>query len=98
MTDLAARQAELVRALLAEGPVPAGFDPDRVRAEATALLAKRRRVTARLRPDLAAALGERFRPLFDCWARDNPHRSEVSFRSDVDAFARWLHHSGHHPA
>ncbi|OLF15551.1 hypothetical protein [Actinophytocola xanthii] len=90
MTDLAARQAELVRALLADGPVPAGFDPDRVRAEAAALLAKRRGVAARLRPDLAATLGDRFRPLFDTWARENPRRAGESFRADLDAFARWL--------
>lgn len=92
---LASRQAELARALLADGPVPAGFDPARVRVEARALHAKRRKVAARLRPDLAEALGERFAPLFDEWATGRPRRAGVSFRADLEQFARWLADAGH---
>jgi len=90
---LAARQAELVRALLAGGPVPAGFDARRVRVEAAALHSKRRRVAEQLRPDLADALDDRFAELFDRWAAANPRRAGVSFRDDLAAFADWLAHS-----
>lgn len=92
---LAARQADLVRALLARGAVPTGFDPDRVRVEARALHAKRRGVAANLRPDLVDALADRFAPLFDVWAGDNPRRAGVSFREDLAAFHRWLVAAGH---
>lgn len=87
---LAARQAELVRALLANGPVPEGFDRERVRVEAAALHAKRRSVAARLRPDLAEALGDRFGELFDAWAATHPRRSGVSFHADLADFAAWV--------
>jgi len=97
MADLARRQAELVRALLAGGPVPPGFDPDRVRIEARALHAKRRSVAERVRPDLADTLGDRFAPLFDEWASTHPRRTGVSFRADLDEFATWLTASGHLP-
>lgn len=95
MTDqarqrLAAAQSELVRALLAGGPVPSGFDPARVAAEVTALRAKRRRITQQLRPDLADTLGDRFTELFDTWAVDNPRRVGISARVDADEFAHWL--------
>jgi hypothetical protein len=95
MSDLGERQAELVRALLAGGPVPTGFDPERVRIEARALHAKRRDVAERLRPDLVEALGDRFGPLFDEWAADRPRRTGVSFRADLEEFAAWLTRNGH---
>ena len=44
---LAAEQAALVRALVDGGPVPGGFDPDRVRATSAALAGKRAREVAR---------------------------------------------------
>jgi hypothetical protein len=47
---LAAEQAALVRALVDGGPVPAGFDPDRVRATAAALARKRAHEVARAWP------------------------------------------------
>lgn len=95
MSDLAGRQAALVRALLAGGPVPPGFDPARVHLEAAALHAKRRSVAQHLRPDLTDALGDRFRPLFDEWAGAHPRRSGVSFRADLETFATWLTANGH---
>jgi hypothetical protein len=97
MTGLAARQAELVRALLAGGPVPVGFDADRIRIEAASLHAKRRSVAARLRQDLAEILGDRFDQLFDAWAGDHPRRAGVSFRADLEEFAGWLRSQGHLP-
>lgn len=88
--DLAALQAELLTALLAGGPVPAGFDPHRIRVEAHALHAKRRSVAMRLRPDLVDELAERFTPLFDEWATGRPRRTGTSFHADLDEFAAWL--------
>jgi hypothetical protein len=55
--DLAARQAELVAALVASGPVPAGFDPDRLAVARRALLRKRAGEAAAVWPLLAASLG-----------------------------------------
>lgn len=95
---LAARQAGLVRALLAGAEPPPGFDPRRVRIEAAALRAKRRRVTERLRPDLADALGERFAPLFDAWAAANLRADGTTARADAAAFHGWLRSHGHLPS
>ncbi|GAA1342894.1 hypothetical protein GCM10009660_30800 [Catellatospora bangladeshensis] len=86
---LAAAQAELLRALLGDGEPPAGFDPDRLRVEARALLNKRRGIVAALRPEVADALGERLRPLFDGYARAHPRRAGSRAREDAAAFAEW---------
>jgi hypothetical protein len=94
---LAARQAELVRALVAGGPVPPGFDQRRVRVEAAALNNKRRRVAEQLRPDLVDALDDRFADLFDRWAATHPRRAGVSFHADLTAFADWLIEGNHLP-
>jgi hypothetical protein len=93
--ELAARQRELVRALLAGGPVPDGFDAHRLDVEARSLRSTRRSVAARLRPDLVDALGDRFRPLFDAWAVDHPKPSGSSFRTDLGRFEAWLYAGGH---
>lgn len=93
--DLARRQAELVRALLAGGPAPEGFDEKRIAIEARALHAKRRGVAEQVRPDLAEALGDRFGPLFDEWAAGRPRRAGVTFRADLEDFAGWLIDAGH---
>jgi hypothetical protein len=93
--DLAARQLALVRALLAGGPIPAGFDTHRVGVEAVALRSKRRAVAARLRGDLADRLGERFGPLFDMWAIEHPKPADLSFRADLARFESWLTAEGH---
>lgn len=95
--DLASRQAELVRALLVGGPVPAGFDERRVRVEAAALGNKRRRTAEQLRPDLVDALDDRFAELFDRWAASHPRRAGVSFHEDLEAFAAWLTRHSHLP-
>ena len=96
-TDLAARQAELLTALLAGGPVPPGFDASRLRVAAHALHAKRRSVAMRLRPDLVDELAARFTPLFDEWATGRPRRTGTSFRADMDDFRAWLADGGHLP-
>ncbi|AXB43486.1 hypothetical protein [Amycolatopsis albispora] len=87
---LAAQQADLLRALLADGTPPPGFDTDRVAVEVRALRAKRRRVVAYLRPDLAQELDDRFTPLFDEYAAAHPREEGVRMRQDAENFANWL--------
>ena len=53
--DLAARQAELVAALVAGGPDPAGFDADRLAVARRALLRKRAGEVAAVWPLLATS-------------------------------------------
>jgi hypothetical protein len=55
--SLADRQAELVAALVAGAPTPAGFDEVRIGATRRALLRKRAGEAAKAWPLLAAALG-----------------------------------------
>ena len=69
---LAGQQAELVRALVGGGPVPGGFDPERVRATSAALAGKRAREVARAWPVLAADLGEDFAGRFVADAARRP--------------------------
>jgi pimeloyl-ACP methyl ester carboxylesterase len=57
MTHLAARQAELVAALVADGPVPPGFDPDQLAVARRALERKRAGEAAAVWPLLAGSLG-----------------------------------------
>ncbi|MBB5958327.1 hypothetical protein FHS29_004935 [Saccharothrix tamanrassetensis] len=86
---LAAAQAELLHALLGNGEPPAGFDPERLRVEARSLLNKRRGIVAMLRPDVVDGLGDRFRPLFEGYARAHPRRAGSRAREDAAAFAEW---------
>ncbi|RKN14280.1 hypothetical protein D7147_28760 [Micromonospora musae] len=70
--DLAARQAELVAALVTGGPVPPGFAPAPLAAARAALLRKRAGEVARHWPLLAAALGAEWPARFAAWATDRP--------------------------
>ncbi len=94
MTDarerLTAQQEQLLAALLGQGQDPPGFDHDQLRVQQRALLNKRRRVVAKLRPDLVDRLGEDFPPLFDSYAADHPRRPGQRARADAADFARWL--------
>jgi hypothetical protein len=72
--ELAAAQAALVAALVAGGPPPAGFDPERLEATARALLRKRAGEVARAWPLLAAGYGPRWPVAFAEWARGRPPR------------------------
>ena len=80
-------QTHLLATLLGGAPPPAGFDPARLRVQADALLAKRRDLVARLRPDLAETLGADFRNRFDAYARTCPSPA-AGARADAAAFAR----------
>lgn len=87
---LATRQAELLKALLAGGDAPAGFDADRLRIEANVLRNKQSRLVAYLRPDLAEALGDRFAALFREYAANSPKTDAIRARAYADAFGAWL--------
>ncbi|ADL47812.1 hypothetical protein AB0N38_32360 [Micromonospora aurantiaca] len=70
--DLAARQAELVAALVAGGPLPPGFAPAPVEAARRALLRKRAGDVARHWPLVAAGLGPDWPAAFTTWADGRP--------------------------
>jgi hypothetical protein len=72
MTDLAARQAALVAALVAGAPPPPGFDPTRVRAAAAALLRKRAGEVAAAWPLLRTEWGADWPATFTAWALGRP--------------------------
>ncbi|GGZ23936.1 hypothetical protein GCM10010300_79330 [Streptomyces olivaceoviridis] len=90
---LARRQAELLAALVGGGPAPEGFDPDRLRVQARALLDKRRRVVAAHLPDLAEALGEQMPRLFAGYAEGQP-RPPGGPHADAAAFTAHLRARG----
>jgi hypothetical protein len=94
-SDLAAQQASLLRALLADGPAPAGFDASRLRVEAQVLRRKHGRVLAHQRPELAESLGDRFGPLFTEFNAGRPKRDTERSGAYADAFVEWLIAGGH---
>ncbi|MCH0541592.1 DUF692 domain-containing protein [Streptomyces sp. MUM 203J] len=69
---LAHQQEGLLSALVAGGPVPVGFDAERVRLQARLLTVKRCKVVAKVTPELPALLGDRYRPLYLAYARRTP--------------------------
>ncbi|OLR94977.1 hypothetical protein [Actinokineospora bangkokensis] len=87
---LAAQQSEFLRAVLADGPVPEGFDAAALRVEAGALVAKRGRVVAMIDPETAERCGDDFPALFAEYARGNPRREGSRAREDAAAFAAWV--------
>ncbi|WP_409493283.1 hypothetical protein [Amycolatopsis sp. cmx-11-12] len=87
---LAGQQAELLKALLAGGDAPAGFDADRLRIEANVLRTKQSRLAAFLRPDLAEALGDRFAALFREYSTSHPKTDTIRARAYADEFGIWL--------
>ncbi len=70
--DLAQRQAELVRALVAGEAVPDGFDAGRIAAARKALLRKRARNVRRDWPHLATQYGDGWEQTFAAWADGRP--------------------------
>jgi hypothetical protein len=88
LEDLAARQRALVAALVTGTAAPAGVAPDRVRAQALALVGKRARTVARREPEVAARLGEEFWPAFQRYAAAQRHPPEDS-AADARAFRRY---------
>jgi hypothetical protein len=86
---LATAQQALVRALVNGGPVPAGFDPDRVQATSTALARKRARAVATTWPVLARTLGDGLTARFLAHAGGRPPPPGGAL-ADGLAFARAL--------
>lgn len=85
---LAAAQAALLGALVADAPAPEGFDRDRLRVQARALAAKRVSVVAKVAPELPDILGGGFRPAFLSYARGRPMTG--GHRLDALRFAEHL--------
>lgn len=75
---LAARQAALVAALVAGGPVPPGFEERRVHVAERTLRHKRAGEVAAAWPRLAAALGADWPERFDRWARGRPSKGALA--------------------
>ncbi|MCK2213156.1 hypothetical protein MF672_004995 [Actinomadura sp. ATCC 31491] len=90
---LAEAQARVVRALVAAGEVPEGFDQARMRAQAASLVAKRRAIVARIRPDTAVAAGPKLAAEFAAYARARTE-PPPGYRADADDFAAWLRERG----
>ncbi|WP_131787100.1 hypothetical protein [Protofrankia symbiont of Coriaria ruscifolia] len=79
-------QGDLVRALVGAGPLPAGFDAERVGVTRIALLNKRADAVARAWPALSCLPD--FRSRFTAFADDRP---PAGARADGVAFARAVH-------
>ncbi|WP_175583180.1 hypothetical protein [Nocardia cyriacigeorgica] len=84
---LGEQQAALIRALVAGGATPPGFDDATVRAAESALLRKRAGILARHNPMLAHAAGADFEQKFASWARGRP---KISTDADIAAFAEYV--------
>ncbi len=95
--DLARRQAELVAALVAGRPAPAGFDAGRIRATAAALRSKRGRAIARTWPRLARALGPEWPDVLGRHLRERPGPPPSGGLGDGRALARTLAAQGRLP-
>lgn len=93
---LARAQAALVAALVAGQEAPRGFDRERLRIQESSLISKRRRTVARLRPDLAALLGDGFAGEFDAYARGRP-KPQGGSHADARDFADRLRAAGRLP-
>lgn len=94
---LGERQGAVVAALVGGGEVPEGLDAGRLRVQARSLVAKRRSVVARLRPEVAAAAGEDLAVLFAAYAAERAEPPS-GYRADADDFAEWLRRQGRLPA
>ena len=95
--ELAAAQAELLAALVAAADPPPGFDAERLRVQAEALTAKRRRVAAAHHPWLAEALGTHYADAFAEYARTSPLRAGCTGHADAEAFEAHLRGRGDLP-
>jgi len=95
--SLRAAQGALLAALVAGGGVPEGFDEERVRIQAHSLVAKRRGLVARRRPDLVRSLGPDFAAAFAAYAAGRPKPGGGS-QADARDFADWLTAQGRLPA
>ncbi len=94
---LANAQRDLLAALVAEAPVPPGFDTARIRLQARALLAKRARTAAAHHPWLAEELGPDYLPRFTHFAGGRPRPAGSGGHADARAFEEFLRGRGELP-
>ncbi|MFB7213080.1 DUF692 domain-containing protein [Streptomyces sp. NPDC056255] len=85
---LAAAQTGLLRALVAGGPAPQGFDRRRLGVQSRALAAKRAGVVAKVAPELPEILGTGYRDAFLSYAATRP--MSAGYRRDAMDFAEDL--------
>jgi hypothetical protein len=88
---LGAAQADLLAALVAGGPVPPGWDGDRIGVQARALLVKRTAVAGAHHPWLVEALGEgEYARRFAEFAAGRPRAAGSGGHADAVAFEAHL--------
>ncbi len=92
--SLAEQQAALLAALAGQGPVPPGFDAERVQASARALAHKRTHAVAHAWPGLTAALGRDFPDRFATYAAAVPLVAQGGPLADGRGFVAWLQAAG----
>lgn len=85
---LALAQTALLSSLVAGTPVPAGFDPGRIRVQTLALAGKRAAVVGKVAPELSLILGAGYRPAFLRYAAAHPPAG--GYRRDALGFAEYL--------
>ncbi|WP_432089856.1 DUF692 domain-containing protein [Streptomyces sp. NRRL F-5630] len=82
---LAEEQYALLAALVAGGPVPGGFDAERLAVQAAALAGKRGQIVGKVAPELPRLLGARYRSAFRAYATTRPLTG--GYRRDALDFA-----------
>ena len=88
--EYGAEQAALLRSLMTEAPVPAGFDGERALVVRESLRRKRARAVARAWPALAHGLGRRFGVHFAAYAERSPPIGDLDAVADGLGFHDWL--------
>jgi hypothetical protein len=88
--ELELRQRSLVAALVAGSDPPPDMDAERIRVQAAALIRKRGRIVARMQPELAAALGPEFGPVFHGYVTSQPGPRPGCAAEEAAEFARYL--------
>lgn len=95
MSTLGERQEALVRALVAGGELPEGFDRGDAAVVSAALIRKRAAEVAHHVPVVRHTLGDRYLRLFTAWAAGRP---KTSSQADAQAFVAYLRSVGELPA
>src|SRR5215831_7682753 len=86
--ELMRAQTALAQALRGAGPIPPGFDENRVLVAATALQNKRMRSAMKHLPDLRQLIGKDFQRLFRIYASD--HQPAGTAGEDAENFFRFV--------
>jgi hypothetical protein len=97
-SDLAARQAALVAALVVGAPDPPGFDADRLAVARRALLRKRSAAAAAVWPLLAASLGPDWPAVFAASVQGRPPAGALVDGWELARALYWRREPGDTPA